>query len=90
MVGKYLDCTVREDWEELTDSEEGGGTAGRAWAVTIELLELYNKGGTGGHHQLQSDTMGKPCQRIVTKLFSTHFNSFELIKKKSIYRTEWR
>ena len=32
-------CTVREDWEEPTLSE-GGTTVGRAWAVTIELVEL--------------------------------------------------
>jgi hypothetical protein len=34
-----------EEWAEEELSEEGvGGTrVGRAWAVTIELLELYNK-----------------------------------------------
>ncbi len=43
----YLACTMREDWEE---SEEGGGTTGRATAVTIELLELYNREGEQGSH----------------------------------------
>ncbi len=42
----YLACTMREDWEE---SEEGGGTTGRATAVTIELLELYNREGDRVH-----------------------------------------
>jgi hypothetical protein len=42
----YLACTMREDWEE---SEEGGGTTGRATAVTIELLELYNRRGDKVH-----------------------------------------
>ena len=37
---------MREDWEE---SEEGGGTTGRATAVTIELLELYNREGNRIH-----------------------------------------
>jgi hypothetical protein len=31
--------TVREDWLEPTESE-GGSTVGRAWAVTMELVEL--------------------------------------------------
>ena len=64
----------RVDWFWGGGRDRGAGL-GRHHRATRALQQ-------GGHRgsppvTVQSDTIGKPCQRIVTKLFSTHLNSLK-------------